>query len=243
MTTLKPSILVYNATDNKVLLKTNSEIQRPIASITKLITAMVIVDDQQDLDTPVPYKNRDTRPVLDKQYDRTAFQLPEAEYTRRELLTASLVTSDNNAAETLAANYSKGYNQCIADMNTKVKLLGANDTFFNEPHGCFPDNVSTPTDLSKILLAAGQYKYLMEINNLFETTVVGTFMENVNKQLLVMFGKMIKVCKTGLSQASGYSMSILVEKNNKLYTISMLGLTSYEERTDLAKQLINQVIR
>ena len=243
MTILKPSILVYNASTDKVLLKTNSEIQRPIASITKLVTAMIAIDDQQDLDVPVPYKNRVTKPVLDKQYNRTSFQLPEAEYTRRELLTASLVTSDNNAAETLAANYSKGYDQFIVDMNRKVELLGANNTFFNEPHGCFPDNVSTPTDLTKILLAASQYDYVVETNGLFETTVAGTHMINVNRHLLEMFGKTIKICKTGLSQESGYSMSILVEKNNNLYTISLLGMSSYEERTDLAKKLMTHIIK
>jgi len=243
MSISKPSVLVYNATDNKILLKTNSDIQRSIASITKLVTAMVVLDDQQDLDAVVAYKNRSTRPLIDKQYDRTAFQLPEAEYTRRELLTAALVTSDNGAAETLAANYSTGYEQCVADMNTKVKQLGALDTFFNEPHGCFPDNVSTPNDLTKIMLAAGQYSYLVELNNIVKTTVRETYMENVNRQLLDMFGTSIKLCKTGLSVESGYSMSMLVERHNKKYTISILGMNSYEERTDLAKQLINHVVK
>jgi len=241
----KPSILVYNVTDKRVLLKTNADIQRPIASITKLVTAMVILDDCQDLNERLILVDREHRPLLnyDPEYRRTSYQLPEQSYTRQELLTAMLVTSDNNAAETLAENYSKGYNQCVQDLNTKALAVGATDTFFNEPHGCFADNKSTLMDLSQIITASAQYNSILSLNRITNTTLSDVYIENANNYLLLQFPEMIKICKTGLNISAGYSLSMLVEKNDKLYTVTILGTNTYQERFDVAKKLLTSVIR
>lgn len=249
MTSVKPSVLVYDVTDQKVLLKTNGEMPRPIASITKLVTAMLVLDDSADLDEAVPptkFKISELKLLANENNNWLAQQLPEATYTRRELLTATLITSDNNAAKTLAINYSKGYDQFILDMNARAAAVGAVNTKFDEPSGSSINNVSTLADLNLILLAAAKYKLINDISTLPEATVSNIFMENNSKILLNKFGKLIKVCKTGLtvlSEQLKYSISMVVEKNNKTYTISILGSDSPSERTAFAEKLINHVIK
>jgi D-alanyl-D-alanine carboxypeptidase len=116
--------------------------------------------------------------------------------------------------------------------------VGATDTYFNEPHGCFADNKSTPMDLNQIITASAQYNSILLLNRITNTTLSDVYIENVNNYLLLQFPEMIKICKTGLNISAGYSLSMLVEKNQKIYTISILGLDSFQNRVDLWHKIL-----
>jgi D-alanyl-D-alanine endopeptidase (penicillin-binding protein 7) len=248
MTISKPSVLVYNATDNKILLKTNASVQRPIASITKLMTAMVFLDTNPNLDEELALEKRIVNAIYDGKYSRAEYALPSAVYTKRDLLTAMLVPSDNNAAVTLASCYDGGLRTFVERMNSKAKELGAVNTYYEEPHGSGNGNLSTVEDLSKIVLEASKYDAICQHSIIKQTTVGTTFMENINSYMLYLFNevnpdRLIKLCKTGLTQASGYSSGIVINKNSKLYTVNILGASSYEERDQMTERLINYMIK
>lgn len=243
MSNLKPSLFVKDITNDRILLKSNSDQLRPVASITKLVTAMVALDDHPNLDEKLLLVPKEKRAVYDGEFSRAEYQLLKAEYTRKELLTAMMVTSDNNASETLAVNYSKGYNQFIIDMNAKVRSLGGTNFEFKEPHGSFDHNKATVEDISKITIGANRYEFIKSASILKETTVSNIFMENINKYILTYFGDIISLSKTGLTCTSGYCATLLVEKNDKLYTVTILGTNTYQERFDVAKKLLTSVIR
>ena len=141
------SILLYNETASYQVVVRNYD-QRPIASLTKLMTAMVALD----------YKT-----YLDATYflsDKAGSKLPKKLYTKRELLTALLVRSDNAAAETLAENYPGGRKMFIKAMNTKAKNLGMNDTVFVDPSGLNKGNISTVEDVGTMMLHASKYTFI-----------------------------------------------------------------------------------
>jgi D-alanyl-D-alanine endopeptidase (penicillin-binding protein 7) len=249
MTISKPSVLVYNATDDKILLKTNSDVVRPIASITKLMTAMVFLDANSNLDETLNLEKLIKDSIADGEFSRAEYALPEGTYTKRDLLTAMLVTSDNNAANTLANSHSAGRDTFIKEMNDKAKTIGAVQTYYDEPHGCGDNNVSTVEDLNKIIIAANAYAEICQASVVKKTTIADTFMENINSYMLYLFNELpnssasINLCKTGLTELSGYSGGLAVNKNNKLYTVTILGTKTYQERDEMTQKLINYMLK
>lgn len=119
--------------DGDIIDSVNMHEERSIASITKLMTAMVVLDARQDL-------NEYLKP-----------------YTRRELLQLALVHSDNGASEKLCRNYIGGRHACIEAMNAKAKSLGMLHTGFSDPTGLGNTNRSTAYDLVKLVQAAHLY--------------------------------------------------------------------------------------
>ena len=117
---LPQSVLLYNETTGHHLIETNPNTVRPIASITKIMTAMVALDYDLDLQRPL------------KLVGKAKGVLPRGTWTRGEILQAMLVRSDNDAAETLAADYPGGRTAFLAAMNLKADLLGM-------PHANFSD--------------------------------------------------------------------------------------------------------
>jgi D-alanyl-D-alanine endopeptidase (penicillin-binding protein 7) len=248
MTISKPSVLVYNATDNKVLLKTNASVQRPIASMTKLMTAMVFLDTNPNLDEELPLEKRLVHAVYDGKYSRAEYALPTGVYTKRDLLTAMFLPSDNNAAATLASSCAGGIDAFIERMNAKAKELGAVNTNYIETHGSRGNNVSTAEDLSKIVLEANKYTEICQHSTIKQATVNTTFMENISSYTLYLFNevnpnRLITVCKSGLTTQSGYCVSLVVNKNNKLYTVVVLGAATYDDRNEITHRAINYMIK
>ena len=137
--------------DGSVIESANAEDVRPIASITKLLTAMVVLDANQDLGQPIPLSHR-LRDALPK--DKF---LP-----RRDVLYLSLVKSDNRAAQTLCEQYPGGFGACVAAMNAKFSSLGMLNSRVFEPTGLDSRNVSTARDLARLVLAARDYPEIVK---------------------------------------------------------------------------------
>ena len=129
---------------NGVLLEgSNTTEIRSIASITKLMTSMVVLDSGQSLTEIIPKK------------------LYNKQLTRETLIDLAIVKSDNNAAKLLCDYYPGGYNNCITAMNNKAQSLQMNQSTFTDPTGLLATNVSTAEDLIKLVFAASKYPTLL----------------------------------------------------------------------------------
>jgi D-alanyl-D-alanine endopeptidase (penicillin-binding protein 7) len=132
----------------RVLESENIDIQQPIASITKLMTVMVVLDSQENLNETVKMK-----------------KFHGMQVTRQKLIDLAMIHSDNAAADMLCKIYRGGYNSCIHEMNFKAVMLGMNNTTFVDSTGLDNRNVSTPEDLIKLLLAAEKYSAIVHASN------------------------------------------------------------------------------
>jgi D-alanyl-D-alanine endopeptidase (penicillin-binding protein 7) len=131
---------------------------RPIASITKLMTAMVVLDAKLDLNEKLTI-TREDRDLIRQTGSRLGYG---ASLTRRELLLLALMSSENRAASALGRTYPGGLQEFIAQMNHKAESLGMKDSRFADPAGLNANNVSTASDLAKMLAAADGYPLITQ---------------------------------------------------------------------------------
>jgi serine-type D-Ala-D-Ala endopeptidase (penicillin-binding protein 7) len=144
------SVLVLDEESSAILLSKRADMANPIASITKLMTAVVIMEAGQPMDEPLEITAEDE--ILDRPFSS---RLPRGtQLSRAELLHLALMASENRAAHALARNYPGGLAACIAAMNAKARELGMTHTQYVEPTGLSSHNVSSPEDLSKLVIAA-----------------------------------------------------------------------------------------
>lgn len=145
--------MIYDEQTGQPLYAKNADTVVPIASITKLMTAMVVLDAKLPMDEPITI-TRDDRDTL----KGTRSRLREGmTLTRGDLLTLTLMASENRAASALARTYPGGTRVMVAMMNAKARELGMNDTRFEGPAGLNSENVSTAQDLVKLVMAARRY--------------------------------------------------------------------------------------
>jgi D-alanyl-D-alanine endopeptidase (penicillin-binding protein 7) len=155
------SVLVVDQDRENVLLEKNSTVRRPIASITKLMTAMVVLDAKQP--------SQELLRITDADVDRlkhSRSRLPVGtRLTRAELLHLALLASENRAASALSRNYPGGKQAFVAAMNRKARFLGMLSTHFDDPTGLFPSDTSTARDLERMVRAAYTYPTIRQITS------------------------------------------------------------------------------
>jgi D-alanyl-D-alanine endopeptidase (penicillin-binding protein 7) len=150
--------LVLDPTTGETLFAKNADQQAPIASITKLMTAMVVLDAKLPLDEPIVITKEDVDHVKN-----TTSRLPLGSHFRRDdLLRLALMASENRAASALGRTYPGGIDAFVAAMNEKAKALGLTQTHYVDSSGLSPENVSSPADLGKLVAAASQYEIIRE---------------------------------------------------------------------------------
>jgi len=157
------SVLVYDQVSGRPLLAKNATMQTPIASITKLMTAMLVINAGLPLDERITLTS-DDRDTLKGTGSRLAIG---AHYTRGQLLHLALIASDNRAAHALARSYPGGLERFVATMNRTARVLGMRDTVYVEPTGLSSSNRSTALDLAK--LADYAYQNYPEIRQITAT--------------------------------------------------------------------------
>jgi D-alanyl-D-alanine endopeptidase (penicillin-binding protein 7) len=150
--------LVIDAEKGETLFSKHPEKVAPIASITKLMTAMVVLDAGSGLDEMIAIDRADVD-TLKHSHSRLPLR---ARFRRGDLLTISLMASDNRAASALARAYPGGTSACVAAMNRKAAELGMLSTSFADPTGLSDRNVSTAADLARLVLAAREYPRIRE---------------------------------------------------------------------------------
>jgi D-alanyl-D-alanine endopeptidase (penicillin-binding protein 7) len=154
------SVLVYDQATGQPLLAKNATMQSPIASITKLMTAMLVLDAGQPLDEKITITSAD-RDTLKGTGSRLGIG---ASYTRGQLLHLALIASDNRAAHALARNTPGGLDRFVDQMNRMARVLGMHQTVYVEPTGLSSGNQSTALDLAR--LADHAYQHYPEIRQI-----------------------------------------------------------------------------
>jgi serine-type D-Ala-D-Ala endopeptidase (penicillin-binding protein 7) len=151
--------LVINQNTNEVIYAKNTNTPTPIASVTKLMTAMVVLDSGLNLNDMITV-TEDDRDYL----KGTSSRLPMGtQLTRNELLHLALIASENRAASALSGAYPGGRAKFVSDMNIKAMSLGMMHTHFEDGTGLNSNNVSTAEDLARMVKAAYQYRQIREI--------------------------------------------------------------------------------
>jgi len=152
------SVLIVDQSNSSVLYSRNSDIAAPIASITKLMTALVVLDAKQPLDEPIQITEAD-RDFAKSSFSRLTVGTT---LTRGDLMHLALMSSENRAAYTLGNNYPGGMPAMVAAMNAKAKALGMVSAHFVDPTGLSSQNVASPEDLSKLVIAASKNRTIRE---------------------------------------------------------------------------------
>jgi D-alanyl-D-alanine endopeptidase (penicillin-binding protein 7) len=155
---LSSGVLVYDPTTGQTLFSKNAGQVTPIASITKIMTAMVVLDAKLAMDEPLQLTTEDIDTVKN-----TRSRLPiGAHFRRDDLMRLALMASDNRAAAALGRNYPGGITAFVAAMNDKARVLGLTQTHYVDSSGLSPANVSSPQDLGKLVAAASAYPVITE---------------------------------------------------------------------------------
>ncbi len=141
--------LVLDVTDSRVLYARKAEVPTPIASITKLMTTLVVAEAGQSLEQRLEVTS------ADRTSERSRLAIG-TRLTRAQLFHLALMSSENRAAHTLARYYPGGVAACVRAMNAKARALGMTHTHFVEPTGLSSRNVSTPADLARLVIAAAR---------------------------------------------------------------------------------------
>ena len=161
------SALVQDAATGEVVFGKNAEAVVPIASITKLMTAMIILDRGLDLEEKITLSREDAVAMKGSRSRlRTGLTL-----TRGDLLLLSLMASDNRSAAALGVSYPGGLEAFVDAMNAKAAVLEMNESRFVEPTGLSPANVSTASDLARLVRAAHDYPLIREYSTKDRATV------------------------------------------------------------------------
>lgn len=232
------SIFLYNQTTGTTIVEENVKEVRPIASITKLMTAMVALD----------YSNDTTKRL--KVYNRLVTYLPAKEHSRLEVLSAMLIRSDNAAAETIAEDFPGGREGFMRAMNQKAKDLGMLNTKFLDPSGLSVFNVSTAEEVAVMVNEATKYELIRTLTTTQEKTFETQYKKrvktitliNTNKPVLIEFADII-ASKTGLTSAAGWCIGMAIENKGQKYLMVVLGSKSKPARLQTVEQtLYNYVI-
>jgi len=196
------SVLVMDESDATVLYSKQSQKVMPVASITKLMTALVVLDGKQPLDEVVT--------ILPADRDRTKASASRlavgTKLTRAELLHLALMSSENRAAQAVGRAYPGGLNTFIKAMNAKARELGMKSSRFVDPTGLSSGNVATAADLAKLVIASSHQPLIEKYSTSEQLTVkVGRQMlefRNTNS-LTSKEDWEISVQKTGFTQDAG----------------------------------------
>ncbi len=231
------SVMVTDVTTDKIITGHHVDKVRALASMTKLMTAMIALDHDLDMNRKL-------------QLSRMAgSHLPKREYTRGELFHALLIKSDNAAAETLAADYPGGRAKFIRDMNIRAEMMGMYDTRFDDPSGLSSGNISTASNVTQMVIAAGYYRHIREISTKKTATILTQVkrknrilvLHNTNTAILSQVDG-IQVSKTGYTNPAGFCVALLVEKNigDELHhqVIVVMGARNPAQRVDTVKKVV-----
>jgi serine-type D-Ala-D-Ala endopeptidase (penicillin-binding protein 7) len=160
-------VLVQDAASGETLYAKNQGAILPIASITKLMTAMVMLDAKLDLAQRVVISGED-QDTIKGTHSRLR---PGTVLTRSDLLLLALMSSENRAAFSLARTYPGGTEPFVAAMNAKARALGMNDSHFVDPTGLSSSNVSSAQDLARLVAAAHEYPLIRQYSTRESATV------------------------------------------------------------------------
>jgi serine-type D-Ala-D-Ala endopeptidase (penicillin-binding protein 7) len=230
------SALVQDAGSGEMVYGKNTDVVVSIASITKLMTAMVVLDYGLDLDEEIVLAKEDAvRMKGSRSRLRTGLKL-----SRGELLLLSLMASDNRAAAALGHSYPGGLEAFVDAMNVKAALLDMEETRFVEPTGLSPANVSTASDLAKMVRAAHEYPLIREYSTKTRATVSASGRPlsygNTNNLVRSKYWD-IELSKTGYISEAGRCLVMQVRLADKDLIVVLLDSWGKQSRIGDANRI------
>ena len=230
------SALIMNNKTGEVLYQKNANRVMPIASISKLMSAIVLLDADLNMNELVT--------ITPEEIDRlkgTGSRLSiGTSLPRKELLHLSLMSSENRATHALARTYPGGINAFVAAMNAKAQSLGMSNSRFYEPTGLDYRNVSTAHDLSRLVAAASRYPLIRRnsTSNYGAVSTASGSLRYKNSNALVREGGWnIELQKTGYIREAGRSMVVKANVQNQPITIVLLNSPSSTTRVNDARKI------
>lgn len=221
--------LVVDKDSGAVLLDYNSETQLPLASITKLMTALLVLEAEPDLKQKLLMIEADQREGADR------FIKPGEDATLESYLKASLLGSANNATIALSRSTGLTNQEFVDEMNAMARELGMTSTVFTDPSGLDPNNKSTARDIAVFLFAAQKNQIIRSITSKFRD-YIAVYPSGIRREIITtnqLIGSMIDVSlgKTGYLEESLYNLVTVVKlKNSHEIFVVTLGSASSQDR-------------
>ena len=200
--------------NGKIIKGANTNDLRSIASITKLMTAMVVIDANQNLDEKIN------------------------DISRRQHLRLALIRSNNHSSDLLCENYPGGYEACVDAMNAKARSLKMRDTSFVDASGLDDDNVSTSSSLIKLVLAAQTYPLIVKSSQTPKMRIKLDEGYYSYKNTNPLVSKKFIVSKTGYIRAAGGCIALLMDTNKGKRVVVVLGSKNTHTRIPEVKYLV-----
>lgn len=198
----------------KIIKSVNPNDLRSIASITKLMTAMVVLDANQNLDEKIN------------------------DISRRQHLRLALIRSNNHSSDLLCEHYPGGYQACVEAMNAKAKILKMKDTSFVDASGLNDDNVSTSSSLVKLILAAQEYPLIVKSSQTPQMRIKLDEGYSSFKNTNPMVSKNFIVSKTGYIRAAGGCIALLMDTKKGKRVVIILGSKNTHTRIPEVRYLV-----
>lgn len=234
------SYALYNVDENQYIHGLNESEIRPMASITKLMSALVILRKDLNLDEILTVTGTESSPRL----------LRGMKLSREKLLELSLVSSDNLATRTLAETYPEGYDKFIEDMNVIAIELGMTETVYTDSTGLLSTNKSSIDDIRKLVIATMSYKIFTIASNttyyVFDSTVQN---KNQVKKVKVQgkntnffAGKLdIIAAKTGYTSRAGRCLTMMFNYQGIRYFLVVMGAQTPVHLNEMVEKLIRTI--
>lgn len=222
--------LIADAKTGEIIYSKNPNTITPIASVTKLMGAMVVLDSHPNMDEVLDIQIKETK-ELKNVYSRVRVG---SKLKRHELLLLSLMSSENRAAASLAFHYPGGTKAFVNAMNAKAKAIGMKNTHFVEPTGLSENNVSSAQDLVKMLMKASSYSEIRKLSTSGQKdsrfSKPNHTLSFVNTNPLVRNDKWsVMVSKTGFINEAGHCLVMLTKIQDR--EVAMVFLDSFGKRS------------
>ena len=234
--------LVFDERDNEVIMERNTQQVMPVASLSKLMTAMVILDADLDMDEVITISKEDKDRI---RYSKSRLK-KGMKFTRRDLLLIALAASENRAALALARTYPGSTAAFVKAMNDKAHALGLTKTQYSDPAGLRNENVSTAQELMQIVKEASEYPVIREFTTTTRQSIIDlkskreiTFINTnrlVNKDTWPIY-----LSKTGYTSDAGNCLVMQTQINDRPVIIVLLEswgkLSKYGDSNRIRKWL------
>lgn len=221
--------LVLEEGTGRVVMSKDADAEVPIASITKLVTAMVVLDAKPDLQETLHITQND----VDLLKHSASNIRVGTEVSRLAALKLALMQSENRAAAALARYYPGGTPAFVQAMQAKVRSLGLTRTVFSDPTGLSPANMSTATEVAKIAVAASHYPEIASITSDRSASVPvngrARAVHNTNK-LVGGSGWDIQLSKTGYTEEAGRCLTMRIKSGIQHFTVVLLDAGGSAQR-------------
>ena len=232
--------IIYNPDTGAVLYESNAQNQRSIASITKVMTAAVFMEDGPDLERQVVVDRSDVRAAS------TTYLKAGAKVTTGDLLHLTLIASDNAAARALARVHPLGMTGFIGRMNTKAQELGLSSTKYVDPSGLYAANVSSAYDMARLITYVSNDERIAGVMRMqYYSLPVGkrTVQVHSTNQLVMKGDVDVQAGKTGFIRNAGYCLATLLRlpQGGPSVAVVVLGAKSNAGRFMETRHLLSWV--